>query len=73
MPLPRQQAGESYPGDRPELTGVLDVSDFGCFNLALDDEHILVIWPAGWSVEVIRLAPCLSAANHPGRSSATLP
>lgn len=47
MPLPQQQGGVAYPGDRQELSGVLDVSDYGCFNLALDDEHFLVIWPAG--------------------------
>lgn len=47
MPLPKQQAGVAYPGNRQDLAGVLDVSDFGCFNLALDDEHFLVIWPAG--------------------------
>lgn len=46
-PLPQQQAGVAYPGDRQELSGVLDVSDYGCFNLALDDERFLVIWPAG--------------------------
>ena len=47
MPLPRQQAGQSYPGDRQEFAGVLDVSDFGCFNLAVNDERLFVIWPTG--------------------------
>ena len=47
MPLPRQHAGETYPGDRRELSGVLEVSDFGCLNIALDGETYLVIWPAG--------------------------
>lgn len=47
MPLPRQQAGQSYPGDRQELAGVLDVSDFGCLNIVLERGTFLVIWPAG--------------------------
>jgi hypothetical protein len=47
MPLPRQQAGESYPGDRQELRGTLAVSDDGCFNIDIDGDHYFVIWPSG--------------------------
>ena len=47
MPLPRQQGGQSFPGDRQDLNGVLAVSDFGCLNILLDGQTFLVIWPAG--------------------------
>lgn len=47
MPLPRQQPGETYPGDRQELRGTLTVSDVGCFNITVDIDgaEYLVIWP----------------------------
>jgi hypothetical protein len=47
MPLPRQQAGQTFPGDRQDLHGVFAVSDFGCLNIVLDGETFMVIWPAG--------------------------
>jgi hypothetical protein len=46
LPLPRQHDGESYPGDRQALRGVMEVTDWGCKNLATDGGSYLVIWPA---------------------------
>ena len=47
MGLPRQIAGETYPGERRELSGVLEVADNGCLNLTMDGATRFVIWPAG--------------------------
>ena len=47
MELPHQLPGESYPGDRGELTGVLDVADNGCRHIVLDAGTYFVIWPSG--------------------------
>jgi hypothetical protein len=47
MPLPRQQPGDTYPGERLELRGTLTVSDVGCFDVVIDGEHHFVIWPSG--------------------------
>ncbi len=47
MELPHQLPGESYPGDRLELTGALDVADNGCRHIVLDAGTYLVIWPSG--------------------------
>ena len=46
MPLPRQQPGETYPGDRHELRGSLSVSAVGCFNIDIDGYEHFVIWPS---------------------------
>lgn len=47
MPLPRQQPGDSYPGQRMELAAEMEMSAFGCFLLVLNGEAFFVIWPAG--------------------------
>jgi hypothetical protein len=46
MPLPRQEAGQAYPGLRQELRGEFELSDSGCMNLTLESGTYLVIWPA---------------------------
>ena len=54
--LPHQITGETYPGDRHELSGLLEVADNGCLNLALDDGTHFVIWPTGSSLDnLVRL------------------
>ncbi len=45
--LPRQHDGETYPGDRQQLTGVLEVAANGCINIDLNPGTYLVIWPKG--------------------------
>ena len=45
--LPHQRAGETYPGNRLEMVGILEVADNSCLNMALDGTSYLVIWPAG--------------------------
>jgi hypothetical protein len=45
--LPVQLPNETYPGERGEVTGVLDVGSNGCFELAVEGASHFVIWPAG--------------------------
>jgi hypothetical protein len=45
--LPRQLAGEPYPGTRRELTGELRVAGDGCAYLEIDGVERLAVWPAG--------------------------
>lgn len=49
--LPHQLTGETYPGDRRELNGLLEVADNGCLNLALEGGTYFVIWPTGSSLD----------------------
>lgn len=47
MELPRQHDGESFPGHRQELTGVLHTASNGCLELVLESGTYFVIWPNG--------------------------
>ena len=49
MGLPSQRWGETYAGERQEITGTLFVSDIGCLFLEVDGARLFVIWPAGSS------------------------
>ena len=45
--LPRQQSAETYPGERHEVVGTIDVAEGGCVRVRLEDGlSYLVIWPA---------------------------
>jgi hypothetical protein len=44
--LPRQQPGETYSGERREVTGTIEVDDYGCVRVRLDDgTSYAAIWP----------------------------
>jgi hypothetical protein len=45
--LPVPIAGESYPGERKDVTGVLEVASNGCLQLGVDGQRYFVIWPTG--------------------------
>jgi hypothetical protein len=47
MGLPQQLPGETYPGQRVEVSGELRVARNGCVYLVADEAERLVIWPAG--------------------------
>ena len=48
--LPRQQPGETYPGERRAIEGTIEVGSDGCVRLRLDDgTTYLTIWPASAS------------------------
>lgn len=49
--LPRQLGGETYPGDRFTLDGVMQVSSNGCFQLKWQGRIHYVIWPAGSTLD----------------------
>jgi hypothetical protein len=45
--LPKQQPGETYPGERREVTGTVEVDSNGCIRVRLDDgPSYWAIWPA---------------------------
>jgi len=45
--LPKQLSGEAYPGERREVTGTIEVDDFGCIRVRLDGgESYWAVWPA---------------------------
>lgn len=40
-------SGETYPGERREVTGTIEVTDFGCIRVRLDGgESYWAVWPA---------------------------
>lgn len=47
LELPQQRIGETFPGERVELAGVLDVADDGCIGITMEAGTFLVIWPSG--------------------------
>lgn len=45
--LPQQLPGETYPGERRQITGQLEITDVGCLHVVVDGESHFVIWPGG--------------------------
>jgi len=45
--IPKQQAGETYPGERSDVVGTIEVDGYGCIRVRLDDgASFAAIWPA---------------------------
>jgi hypothetical protein len=48
--IPQQQPGETYPGDRHDVTGTIEIDSYGCIRVALaGGGSYPVIWPASAS------------------------
>lgn len=47
MGLPQQLDGQTYPGQRGEVSGETVVADNGCFLVRSDGAERLAIWPRG--------------------------
>lgn len=50
--LAHQRDGEDYPGDRRELTGVVNGGP-ACWHIALDEGSYFVIWPPSTADEPV--------------------
>lgn len=48
--IPQQQPGETYAGERHEVSGTIEIDDYGCIRVRLDDgtSHA-AIWPSSAS------------------------
>jgi hypothetical protein len=45
--IPKQQSGETYSGERREVAGTIEIDNYGCIRVRLDDgASYAAIWPA---------------------------
>jgi hypothetical protein len=45
--IPKQQPGETYPGERREVAGTIEIDGYGCIRVRLDDgTSDAAIWPS---------------------------
>jgi hypothetical protein len=47
MEMPRQRDGETYPGMRRDIVGIVEVTPDGCIGVKVDDRSYFAIWPRG--------------------------
>jgi hypothetical protein len=47
MDLARQRDGETYPGVRRNVVGIVEVAPDGCIGVKVDDRSYFAIWPRG--------------------------
>lgn len=69
--LPQQIPGETYPGDRSELIGEVQVARNGCIDVVVDGISRMVIWPAGSELaDAVRLPDGASLVDGDGAAAA---